>query len=94
MRYLPSGVEMMLFQWSLAVVKFTVGVETGPSYEILSPATVSRTLRVSVFWVLMSHTMHLHVTLLYWGTSCLFMNKNVSVPSISWIPCKRRPISS
>ena len=93
MGYFPSGVERMLFQWILAVVKYDVGVETGPSYEIWSPPTVSRTLWVSVFWGLMSHNMLLYVTLLYWGTSCLCMKKHVFVPSISRVPWKRCPIS-
>ena len=70
-KYFPSDVDMTLFQWSLDVVKSAVGVETGPSYESLSPATVSVTLWVSVFLGLMSHTIQLYVTLLPFGASFL-----------------------
>ena len=93
MRYLTSGVERTLFQWILAVVKYTVGVETGPSYESFLPPTVSRTLWVSIFWVLMSYTMRLYVAFLSWETLCLCMKKHVYVPSIYRIPWERRPIS-
>ena len=37
MLYFPSGVDRKLFQWSLSVFKSSVGVETGPLYESLSP---------------------------------------------------------
>ena len=93
MKYLPSSVDRTLFQWSLDVVKYDVGVETGPSYESLSPPTVSCTLWVLVFWGLMSHTMRLYVDFMSWFTSCLIIKKHVSVPSIYNIPWKRRPIS-
>ena len=92
LEYLPSSVERTLLQWILNVVKSAVGVETGPSYEIFSSPTVSCTLWVLVFLGLMLHNMRLYVTLPSWRTSCLCMKKHVYVPSISWIPWKRRPI--
>ena len=60
-----------MLQWSLAVSKYAVGVDTGPQYESLFPPTVSRTLWVSVLWGMMSHTMRLYLTFLTWGTSFL-----------------------
>ena len=57
MRYFASGVDRTLFQWSFALVKSVVGVEAGPSYAILYPPTVMRTLFLSLIWVLMLHTM-------------------------------------
>ena len=74
-KYFPFGVDRNLFQWSLAVVKYDVGVETGTSNESLSPPTVSGTLWVSVFWDLMLHTMRLYVTLFLYGTSSLWIKK-------------------
>ena len=82
-----------MFQWSLYVVKSAVVVDTGPSYESLSPPTMSRTLWISVFWGLMSYTMRLYVTLLTLGNSFLWIKNHVLVPSMSCIPWKRRPIS-
>ena len=87
--YVPSGVERTLLQWSSDVVKSAVGVENGPSYESLLPNTVW----ISFFWVLMLHIIRLYTTLMYWGTSCLWMKKRASVPSIYLITWNRNPIS-
>ena len=73
MRYFPSGVYSTMFQWSLSVVKYDVGVETRPSYEILLPPNVICTLWVLFFWGLMLHTMRMYATFLPFGTSCLWI---------------------
>ena len=84
---------MTLFQCSFQLVRLDFELETGSSKVSLSTSTVSRTLCISLFWGRMLQTMRKYVTLASWGTSCLWMKKQVLVPCMYPILWKKFPIS-
>ena len=68
-------------------------METGKSKVSLSPPKLSCNLCVSFFYIQMLQTMRKCVALASWGTSFLWMKKQVLVPCMYLIPWKIRPIS-
>ena len=67
-------------------------VETGPSKGNLLPPTVLCAWCVSFFWCLMSQIIYQCVDLAPCGTQFLLMKRQVSIPLILSLTCKRNQI--
>ena len=81
--YLAHGVVISIFPCNLELIRSDVGVENGPSNVSLYPTKFCNILYVSLFWGRTLPTIWLYVTLVPWGTSFMWMKKEVVVPLIS-----------